>query len=98
MTRSWPPWRQTNSRPSGANAIAVAFVRPLATSDSVNPDGRVAARLGADCVRIVIRIALAIERIGRSIAKAPCCAPGSARVVPAHDAVGRRPGDRIMKG
>jgi hypothetical protein len=43
MTRSWPPCRQTNSRPSGAKAMAVGLLRPVATRVSVKPEGRVAA-------------------------------------------------------
>jgi hypothetical protein len=44
MTRTWPLCKQTNKRPSGANAIAVA---PLGKAephcDSVKPAGNVAA-------------------------------------------------------
>src|SRR5688500_18940391 len=43
MTRSAPPCCVTNKRPSGANAIAVAFERPDTTCVSVNPEGSVAA-------------------------------------------------------
>ena len=46
ITRSRPPCSHTNSRPSGANCIAVGLFKPLATSASVKPAGRVAARLG----------------------------------------------------
>ena len=46
MTRSCPPCSQTKRRPSGANAIAVGFARPLATSVSAKPDGSVAAPAG----------------------------------------------------
>src|SRR6185369_18066810 len=43
MTRNAPPCWQTKIRPSGASAIAVGFVKPPATTASVNPDGTVAA-------------------------------------------------------
>src|SRR5262245_47612112 len=43
MMRKVPPCSQTKIRPSGANAIAVALFKPLATSESVNPGGTVAA-------------------------------------------------------
>ena len=46
MTRSCPPCRQTNSRPSGANSIAVGLVRPLATRLSVKPEGSTAEVAG----------------------------------------------------
>src|SRR6267378_5475040 len=42
ITRSSPPWRQTNNRPSGASSIAVGLDNPP-TCDSVKPVGRVAA-------------------------------------------------------
>src|SRR5205807_6187364 len=44
ITRTWPPWRQTKSRPSGANAIAVGEPdRSLPTCASINPDSKLAA-------------------------------------------------------
>ena len=43
ITRRAPPCWQTNSRPSGAKAIAVGLLMPLATTDSLNPAGSVAA-------------------------------------------------------
>ena len=46
ITRSRPPCSQTNRRPSGANCMAVGLARPLATCDSVNPAGSVAAAAG----------------------------------------------------
>ena len=43
ITRNWPVWRQTKSRPSGENAIAVGCPERLPpNSVSVNPGGRVA--------------------------------------------------------
>jgi len=44
ITRSWPAWRQTKSRPSGANSIAVGGPeRALPNGVSVNPAGKFAA-------------------------------------------------------
>src|SRR5437868_13902482 len=44
ITRTWPPWRQIKSRPSGANAIAVGVPdRSLPTCVSINPGGKFAA-------------------------------------------------------
>ena len=43
MTRRWPACSDTKSRPSGAKAIAVGFVRPFVTGPSVKPGGYVAA-------------------------------------------------------
>src|SRR5436309_1418254 len=43
MTRNCPPCWQTNKRPSGAKAIAVGAVTPVATNDSEKPLGNVAA-------------------------------------------------------
>src|SRR6266550_1149986 len=43
MTRNWPFCWQTNKRLSGAKSIAVGLEIPLATTDSLNPDGSVAA-------------------------------------------------------
>ena len=43
ITRRRPPCSVTNRRPSGANAIAVGALRPLATCVSANPDGRAEA-------------------------------------------------------
>ena len=44
ITRTWPVWRQTKSRPSGANSIAVGGPeRLLPNSVSVNSGGKVAA-------------------------------------------------------
>src|SRR5437868_12573126 len=49
ITRTWPPWRQTKSRPSGANAIAVGVPdRSLPTCASKNPGGKLAAMTGKD--------------------------------------------------
>src|SRR5438309_7804960 len=49
ITRTWPPWRQTKSRPSGTNAIAVGVPdRLLPTCASINPGGRFAAVEGKD--------------------------------------------------
>src|SRR5437762_14047527 len=42
-TRSFPACSEMNSRPSGANCMAVGLVTPLATRASEKPDGRVAA-------------------------------------------------------
>ena len=39
-TRSAPVCSHTNTRPSGATAIAVAPVRPVATTSSANPSGK----------------------------------------------------------
>ena len=39
ITRRLPPCSVTNSRPSGANSIAVALDSPLSYSSSTNPDG-----------------------------------------------------------
>ena len=48
MTRRLPPCWQTNSRPSGANAMAVGWLSDEATAFSVKPAGRFAAKaLGA---------------------------------------------------
>src|SRR6188474_1731036 len=46
MTRNWPPCWQTKRRPSGENSIAVPLAMPLATTDSLNPEGREAAKRG----------------------------------------------------
>ena len=47
ITRSWPACRQTNTRPSGATAMAVAFGNPeAARMVSWNPLGSVAPRRG----------------------------------------------------
>ena len=44
ITRTWPVWRQTKSRPSGANSIAVGEPeRGLPNGVSVNPAGKFAA-------------------------------------------------------
>jgi hypothetical protein len=44
ITRNWPLCRQTKSRPSGANAIAVGEPDRLPPNcSSVNPDGKLAA-------------------------------------------------------
>ncbi len=43
ITRSRPPCSVTNSRPSGANAIAVGAASPVATCVSAKPVGSVAA-------------------------------------------------------
>ena len=44
ITRTWPVWRQTKSRPSGANSIAVGDPeRALPNGVSVNPAGKLAA-------------------------------------------------------
>src|SRR6476659_507280 len=43
MTRTWPPCKHTNNRPSGANVIAVGFDKPDATSASEKLGGTVAA-------------------------------------------------------
>ena len=45
-TRSRPACSQTKSRPSGANAMAVGLVRPVAIRVSTKPAGRVAAARG----------------------------------------------------
>ena len=41
--RTLPASSVTKSLPSGANSMSVGFVRPLATGESVKPDGRFAA-------------------------------------------------------
>ena len=44
ITRNWPVWRQTKSRPSGENAIAVGCPERLPpNSVSENPVGKLAA-------------------------------------------------------
>src|ERR1044072_3813371 len=43
MTPNAPPCWQTKIRPSGARAMAVGVDKPPATTESVNPDGTVAA-------------------------------------------------------
>ena len=44
ITRSWPVWRQTKSRPSGENSIAVGGPeRARPNGVSVNPAGKLAA-------------------------------------------------------
>ena len=44
ITRTWPVWRQTKSRPSGENSIAVGGPERLPpNSVSVKPGGKVAA-------------------------------------------------------
>src|SRR5258705_4921051 len=43
-TRNCPPCWQTKRRPSGAKAMAVGLLRPLANCVSVKSAGRVAAR------------------------------------------------------
>src|SRR4030095_4618780 len=43
MTLRVPPCSHTKMRPSGASAIAVGFVNPPVTIESVNPLGTVAA-------------------------------------------------------
>src|SRR6185312_2147355 len=42
-TRSCPVCWQTNKRPSGAKAIAVGLLSPVANVDSAKPEGSVAA-------------------------------------------------------
>src|SRR5450432_3987110 len=45
MTSRWPPCKQTKSRPSGANSMAVGLIPTLAPyCVSVKPAGRDAAR------------------------------------------------------
>ena len=47
IARNWPVWRQTKSRPSGENAIAVGCPERLPpNSVSVNPVGKLAAVAG----------------------------------------------------
>ena len=44
ITRTWPVWRQTKSRPSGENSIAVGGPeRAWPNGVSVNPAGKLAA-------------------------------------------------------
>ena len=68
ITRTWPVWRQTKSRPSGAKAIAVGEPDRLPPNcSSVNPDGKLAALTAGDTkVREPAitsgRIALKLER------------------------------------
>jgi hypothetical protein len=64
ITRSRPPCSATNTRPSGANAIAVGALRPLTTSVSANPEGKVAAPAADTTAR-------------HASAAAPVRAPGS---------------------
>src|SRR5258705_12048024 len=60
-TRNCPPCWQTKRRPSGAKAIAVGLVRPLANGASVKLAGNVAAPTGDARVKPARSIALASQ-------------------------------------
>ena len=62
-----PRFSATNTRPSLAKRTAVGFVRPLMTTDSLKPAGRVAACATAGAVRARIPDPVSISRLSRSI-------------------------------